>query len=181
MNQIDRKARNHQLPISQWLTLETQPVHSVLFGNAKSRLTHGWSNSRRGIDGSGYHGRVAAVKPLRMELDHSYDAPRNARVALQSWLGDVDCADPVPDDALLMVSELVTNVVRHTGSDPMIVATFDDHRLRIEVHDSDPGAPVPVAPSADGGFGLSILDNLCDMWGWEPTHSGKRVWAETLC
>ena len=118
---------------------------------------------------------------MRVELDHSSLAPRQARQALRSWLDDVDCEDPVPDSALLVVSELVTNVVMHTASDPVVLAAFDDRRLRIEVHDRDPRAPVPDPGAAVGGFGLSILESLCDAWGWEPTDFGKRVWTETLC
>jgi anti-sigma regulatory factor (Ser/Thr protein kinase) len=133
------------------------------------------------IGGDGYRQAVAAVKPMRVELDHSDLAPRQARHALQSWLGNVDCADPVPEDALLVVSELVTNVVMHTASDSVVVADFDDHRLRIEVHDHDPHGPVRQPGAAAGGFGLSILESLCDAWGWEPTDFGKRVWAERLC
>jgi anti-sigma regulatory factor (Ser/Thr protein kinase) len=124
---------------------------------------------------------MAAVEPIRIELNHSELAPRRARQALRSWLGDVDCDEPVPDDALLVVTELVTNVVMHTASDPVVVADFDDHRLRIEVHDHDPHGPVPAPAAASGRFGLTILDSLCDAWGWEPTEFGKRVWTETLC
>jgi anti-sigma regulatory factor (Ser/Thr protein kinase) len=118
---------------------------------------------------------------MRIELDHSDLAPGRARQALRSWLGDVDCDDPVSEDALLVVSELVTNVLMHTTSDPVVVADFDDHRLRIEVHDHDPHGPVLESTAEVGGFGLSILTSLCDAWGWEPTDSGKRVWTETLC
>jgi anti-sigma regulatory factor (Ser/Thr protein kinase) len=121
---------------------------------------------------------------MRVELDNSDLAPAAARHALRSWLESVDCPEPVPDDALIVVSELVTNVVRHTASDPVVVAAFDDHRLRIEVHDRDPRGPAAVTGvdvGEIGGFGLTILERLCDAWGWEPTDFGKRVWTETLC
>jgi len=93
---------------------------------------------------AGYRGAVAAVDPMRVELANSDLAPAAARNALRTWLENVDCSPPVPDEALLVVSELVTNVVRHTVSDPVVVASFDDHRLRIEVHDRDPRGPVPA-------------------------------------
>jgi anti-sigma regulatory factor (Ser/Thr protein kinase) len=140
--------------------------------------------SRRGSMSSateGYRGAVAAVEPMRIKLDNSDLAPRRARHALRSWLDDVDCEDPVPDDALIVVSELVTNVVMHTASDSVVIAAFDDNRLRIEVHDGDPHGLVAATGAAVRGFGLSILESLCDAWGWEPTDSGKRVWTETLC
>ena len=131
--------------------------------------------------GAGYRGAVAAVEPMRIELNNSPLAPAAARQALRSWLDNVECADPIPDDALLVVSELVTNVVRHTASDPVVIAAFDDQRLRIEVHDRERRGPVSAAGAEVGGFGLSILEHLCDAWGWEPTEFGKRVWTETLC
>jgi len=131
--------------------------------------------------GVGYPGAVAAVDPMRVELDNSDLAPAAARHALRTWLEDVDCTPPVPDEALLVVSELVTNVVKHTASDPVVVATFDDHRLRIEVHDRDSRGPVRSTGAAVGGFGVPILEHLCDAWGWEPTDFGKRVWTERLC
>ena len=118
---------------------------------------------------------------MRIELDGSTSAPSTARHALQSWLGTVDCTDLFRDDALLVVSELVTNVVIHTASNSVVTASFDDHRLRIEVHDCDPRAPVAGLGSADSGTGLPILEAHCDLWGWEPTALGKRVWTETLC
>jgi anti-sigma regulatory factor (Ser/Thr protein kinase) len=118
---------------------------------------------------------------MHLELANSDLAPRQARRALQSWLEAVECVDPVPGDALLVVSELVTNVVTHTTSAVVVVATFDDHRLRIEVHDQDPQAPVAIPRAAVGGFGLPIVEALCDAWGWEPDGIGKWVWTETLC
>jgi anti-sigma regulatory factor (Ser/Thr protein kinase) len=129
--------------------------------------------------GVGYRRAVKAVEPMRVKLDHSELAPGKARRALRSWLSDVDYEDTVLDEALIVVSELVTNVVMHTASDAVVVALFDDHRLRIEVHDRDPHGPVASGVAA-GGFGLSIVESLCDAWGWEPTSLGKRVWTERL-
>ena len=60
---------------------------------------------------------------------------------LQSWFRSVDRTVPSLDDALLIVSELVSNVVAHTTSSSVVTAAFDDHRLRIEVHDRDPRGP----------------------------------------
>jgi len=124
---------------------------------------------------------VERVAPLRVKLDNSTHAPAMARHAMQSWLGNIDCSEPVRDDALIVVSELVTNVVLHTASDSVVMAAFDDNRLRIEVHDRDPRGPVPAAGAPVGGFGLAILQSVADAWGWEPTDFGKRVWTEMLC
>jgi anti-sigma regulatory factor (Ser/Thr protein kinase) len=124
---------------------------------------------------------MTATDTMRLELSNVETAPATARHAVEAWLADVECDGPSSRDALLVVSELVTNAVMHALSESVVVASFDDHRLRIEVHDRDPRAPFMVTGAAAGGFGLMIVDSVCDAWGWEPTDFGKRVWTETLC
>ena len=119
---------------------------------------------------------------VRLVLNGSAGAPREARHAVGDWLVNVACPDQILEDALLVVSELVTNAVVHARSDPIVVVMFDDGRLRIEVHDEDRAPPI-VASSAGpgGGFGMRLVAALSDAWGWAHTDSGKRVWVETLC
>jgi anti-sigma regulatory factor (Ser/Thr protein kinase) len=84
------------------------------------------------------------------------------------------------DVALLLVSELVTNAVRHAGGgDFEVRVTVDDGGLRVAVHDADTHPP-SVRPRADfssGGLGLRIVEGLAEAWGFssEPT-GGKTVW-----
>ena len=114
---------------------------------------------------------------VRLALKGLAGAPREARHALRDWLTTVSCPEQLRDDILLVVSELVTNAVVHARSDPIVVAMFDDGRLRIEVHDQASGSPPIVTSSAgpDGGFGIRLVAALSDAWGWTPTESGKRV------
>ena len=81
---------------------------------------------------------------------HSSDrrAPREARHALRDFLATVACPEQLREDMLLVVSELVTNAVVHARSDPIVVAMFDDGRLRIEVYDDDRSPPT-VTPRRD--------------------------------
>lgn len=118
---------------------------------------------------------------MRVELDNSTSAPAAARNALELWIGTQDSAAPLLDDALLVVSELVTNTVIHTTSKSVVTAAFDDFRLRIEVHDHDPHGPFAEAGATVDGLGLKVLAAHCDLWGWQPTAFGKVVWTETLC
>jgi len=122
------------------------------------------------------------VNEVRLALERSLQAPRTARSAIGEWLTTQSCSQRVREDSMVVVSELVTNAVVHARSEPLVVATIDDGRLRIEVHDQDPSPPV-IAPTADagGGFGMRIVDGLCDAWGWAATDHGKRVWTETRC
>jgi signal transduction histidine kinase len=78
-----------------------------------------------------------------------------------------------------MVSELVTNVIRHTASEPEVTLWTADGYLVVEVHDSDPSIPVMANPSRRdlGGRGLRVVDAGAHEWGVTPRGShGKTVW-----
>jgi len=89
------------------------------------------------------------------------------------------------DVVLLVVSEAVTNAVRHGhGPVELSIAVVRD-RIRIEVSDANPDAPVRhESPDDldDGGRGLYLLDTLTDAWGTQPRYTGrgKTVWLELL-
>ncbi|MFE1786841.1 ATP-binding protein [Streptomyces sp. NPDC059525] len=84
------------------------------------------------------------------------------------------------EDALLVVSELLTNANLHAGGCLQLVLTLGEV-LRIEVVDASPAPPRP-SPSprrgVPGGHGLYIVDRLSDRWGHETQAQGKVVWAE---
>lgn len=70
----------------------------------------------------------------------------------------VGATPQVASDAQLVVSELTTNAVVHAKSARTVIASFDDSRLRIEVHDHDPAPPrLRDRPDADGVWGLRIV------------------------
>jgi len=97
---------------------------------------------------------------------------------LTAWdLGDL-C-----QDAVLAVSELVTNALVHTTSPIRLILSRTDHdRVRIGVNDTSDSLPQPTPPLVDalGGRGLFIVRKLADSWGVDPTphRSGKTVWLE---
>ena len=118
---------------------------------------------------------------LRLRLRCDSSAPKLAREAV----GKLDVTGPARDDALLVVSELATNAVLHSGSDPNeeieIVAEVLPDRLRIEVTDGGRSDNTPV-PRADeyagpGGIGLRVVQAIAHGWGTE-RGNGTRVWAE---
>ena len=88
------------------------------------------------------------------------------------------------EDAQLLVSELVTNAIRHAGlgaADVItLVVAIDDARVRVEVFDPGPGfalaepEPDPRRPS---GWGLYLVRELSDRWGVE-RDAGTVVWFE---
>jgi anti-sigma regulatory factor (Ser/Thr protein kinase) len=87
-------------------------------------------------------------------------------------------------DLLLLVSELVTNAVRHAnlGASDRIVLVVDiaDRRLRVEVRDPG-GGFVPAIPEPDperpSGWGLYLVSELADRWGVD-CDGLTRVWFE---
>jgi hypothetical protein len=94
---------------------------------------------------------------------------------LTAWAADAFSAD-----AMLLVSELVTNVVRHvSGPEALRVeVALSEPGLRVAVVDSSPVPPVPRPPGPRGGHGILLVDALADRWGSELHGTGKRVWFE---
>ena len=115
---------------------------------------------------------------VRLEFDNDEAAPRQARQALASLFTGPD--DPIADAVTLTASELVTNVVRHTDSAGVMQAwdPKPDVPLRLEVEDHERALPKVVSDPTIGGRGLSIVDNMADAWGVDPTVDGKVIWAE---
>lgn len=87
------------------------------------------------------------------------------------------------DDALLLVSEVVTNALTHGGADEAgIRVRLSGDVLRVEV--SDPGAMWTAPrragnPVAGGSYGLGIIESIADTWGVDDLgDAGKAVWFE---
>lgn len=123
------------------------------------------------------------VEPLiTLELPaepHSAKVARDAIAGLDGHLGSVF------GDVVLLISELVTNSVRHAGLDAtqplqLSVATEGDS-VRIAVRDPGPGFRPPKAPTDPahvGGWGLVLVDQLTERWGVEHDGLGNVVWCE---
>jgi anti-sigma regulatory factor (Ser/Thr protein kinase) len=79
----------------------------------------------------------------------------------------------------LVVSELVTNAIRHAGS-PIQLRLIRDRTLICEVSDGTSTAPhLRRGPALDeGGRGLLLVSRLTQRWGTRQTPAGKIIWAE---
>ncbi len=88
--------------------------------------------------------------------------------------------DAAQDEATLLVSELVTNAIRHAKSDATIAIDLTDgRRVRVSVTDHGPGWPEPREPgNGPGGFGLQFVAEIADNWGTYRIGDGKTVWFE---
>lgn len=100
-----------------------------------------------------------------------------AAVLLKQW----SLTPQLAEHAVLLVSELVGNAVRHTGA-----RTFGLRMLRrrgwirIEVRDPSRGLPclMPVQEMDVSGRGLFLVDTLSDRWGVDLLPRGKTTWFE---
>lgn len=93
--------------------------------------------------------------------------------ALLSW----DCADSA-DEALLLLSETLTNAVQHAEGPIGVHLCRTDTGLTVEVSDRSPHLPQPrlAADDEESGRGLLLVRTLADTWGVRPTDDGKTTW-----
>jgi anti-sigma regulatory factor (Ser/Thr protein kinase) len=86
------------------------------------------------------------------------------------------------DDAALLVTELVTNVVDHVGGEASLTLELEssDGWLRIAVADGSSVRPVMRELDRDNprGRGLRLVQAIAARWGAEDHQGGKRIWLE---
>ncbi|MFD7016016.1 ATP-binding protein [Streptomyces sp. NPDC059161] len=99
------------------------------------------------------------------------------RDALHGWALDAVAVDV----AVLLVSELVTNALRHaSGPIGVRLDRLDDDTLLVEVSDPLPDAPVERVAAIDdeGGRGIQLVACSAQRWGTRRGRTGKTVWFE---
>jgi anti-sigma regulatory factor (Ser/Thr protein kinase) len=86
------------------------------------------------------------------------------------------------DDAALLVTEVVTNVIDHAGTEVAITLELEiaDDWLRISVADGSSIPPVVRELNGENsrGRGMAMVEAIADRWGVEDHRGGKRVWFE---
>ncbi|MFJ1603186.1 ATP-binding protein [Streptomyces sp. NPDC088253] len=109
-------------------------------------------------------------------------ARRRVRDHLRDWGHSPD--DPALADVVLIVSELVTNAVRHgplhEGEFEVAVTALADGSCFVEVSDEGLAAPRlrPVSEGEETGRGLHLVEGVAVAWGvWSRGRYGKTVWA----
>ena len=99
------------------------------------------------------------------------------RVVLSAWR-----LSGLEENAVLVVSELLTNAVRHARDTDAIELDLHATRawLRIEIQDRDRQWPRPRVLNElnESGFGFVLIEALAAKWGVRETETGKAVWAE---
>ncbi|RPE38785.1 PAS domain S-box-containing protein [Streptomyces sp. Ag109_O5-1] len=117
------------------------------------------------------------VAEWRLALDPA--EVRRARAAVREQLHDWGLAK-LADPTELMVSELVTNAIRHSHSRPVQLRLIRGETLLCEVDDDDHTLPtlLSTGPGDDTGRGLRVVSTLAREWGTSRTAAGKTVWFE---
>lgn len=141
-----------------------------------------WSpavEDERGLKALELYGNPAdAEVPLPSRPESAATARRLAQVVvLRHW----GLTPRMTEDAVLLVSELVGNAVRHTGA-RVFGLRMRRRRgmIRVEVRDPSRGLPclLPVQELDTTGRGLYLIDKLSDRWGVDLLPRGKTTWFE---
>ncbi|MGW6060147.1 ATP-binding protein [Streptomyces sp. NPDC055189] len=116
----------------------------------------------------------------------------------------IEVDEPLAETLILLISELVTNAVVHTGCPAVLRMRLPDApdaaekaagaagagaagaaqagsgTVRVEVADTSARPPRPRHADGDAtnGRGLELVDGLADRWGWQTEGAGKSIWCE---
>lgn len=113
------------------------------------------------------------------EPERVAEARQHLRELLHDW-----CSPDQVDSAVLLLSEMLTNVLVHTDTAALLVAEVaggrEGRRMRIEVTDAGDALPHRRTPGelASSGRGLLLIELLAHTWGVDPRGEGKSIWFE---
>jgi anti-sigma regulatory factor (Ser/Thr protein kinase) len=118
---------------------------------------------------------------LSLRLDRGPNAAATARRGLAGLRGDLD--PPLMETLRLLVTELVTNSVKHTGADSVQLKVLVGRTAVLtEVTDAGPGFDPETTgtPTTDhNGWGLFLVERLAERWGVSSDGDGHtKVWFE---
>jgi len=136
---------------------------------------------------NGRSSRAQPPLPVRRTLAARPHSPAEARRAVDLLALPIQ----IRETLMLLVSELVTNSVRHAGNgntayDPAgleetidLTLTHADDEVHVAVHDRGPGFSLPPRPERhpEGGRGLAVVASLAKAWGVDCDDEGCTVWC----
>jgi anti-sigma regulatory factor (Ser/Thr protein kinase) len=117
---------------------------------------------------------------ISLRLHGGPEAAARARRALSKLRADID--PPLMETLRLLVTELVSNSVRHARSETVILKVLVGRAAVLtEVTDQGPGfdpTDVGTPGTDDSGWGLFLVERLADRWGVNQDPDATRVWFE---
>jgi anti-sigma regulatory factor (Ser/Thr protein kinase) len=120
---------------------------------------------------------------MTLRLERTVPAAASARAAVSRRCEPLGLDASLLQSLILLVSEVVSNAVRHSGGRPEapieLVASFDEEKIRVSVTDAGNGfVPRPRDPaSTSDGYGLYLLEKVAARWGVE-SEGDTKVWFE---
>ncbi|MER6335151.1 PAS domain S-box protein [Streptomyces sp. NPDC001034] len=120
---------------------------------------------------------AAPLAAVTTDLAAAPSSVPEGRAFLRRTLASWECPAPA-DDALLLLSETLTNAVQHAEGPVGLRLCRTATDLTVEVSDRSPHLPQPrhAAGDEESGRGLFLVRTLADGWGVRPTDEGKTTW-----
>ena len=130
------------------------------------------------------------LRPRSWVIPSTSEASAEGRLSPgRNWNGWASASRLLVDNAMLIVSELMSNVVKHTASDARLSIQRLPHAVRIEVEDvgNESSLEIPTADvMADKGRGRSLIDAVAKEWGVDRSRGRQKRsglnsnWMQTI-
>lgn len=114
---------------------------------------------------------MSGLSPTLSRTSHAFPRAAASAAAARRFVGGALLNAPVDvdtDTAVLLANELVTNAIRHTGTDQFLVSVVcSAEGVHVAVADDEPAGPVVTFPKPDdpGGRGMAMVAGLAEKWG----------------
>ena len=145
-----------------------------------SPTTTGRTRRERQTSQGRFRGVGSIDDAIKLSLEGGPEAAVRARRALGRLRSELD--DPTLESLRLLVTELISNAVRHAGAPTVdLIVLVSRPAVRVEVADRGPGfEPEQRRRNQDpeGGWGLFLVERLADRWGVAHEDMSTRVWFE---
>lgn len=170
----------HSRPGAVLVLVSPTPAVRAMMGGWILRLVGVCDSAEQAAAVVGDH---AVQKICRVDLPGEPTAPAQAR-AIATRYCEEHALGQATDSAVLVISELVSNAVRHARSAPHVRLAIGGPFLYVSVQDTSTRRPVltdidhlNVVPLPRRGRGLHLVDVHSSTWGSIPSKAGKTVWA----
>ncbi|MGW2657549.1 ATP-binding protein [Streptomyces sp. NPDC001478] len=115
---------------------------------------------------------------LRVAFQPDTSAVARMRDSTDAFLGRLGMPRPMSSDVVLVVSELVTNAIKHGHGEVELVVRVVSGKVTVSVTDENPAPAVLKMPGPDdlSGRGMALVEAYSDKWG----STGEETWCEFL-